>query len=378
MAASSLDYRTDSECVCKVGTLLSSPCFNKNSTTKNKFFHIKEKLDDNQQELLAWRTGFNEYNNEDTICSYHFHFYLIRFELEQNSCCDPYKKHTKPITNKRNLRKISLQKAKLYKEKSNINLVPGQLLCSNCRKLLLKDNEGKNEERSTESDEGKEIDTNFELELASRITEKEKLNESFIGINVSPLKLQSVATHSKKKYAKRKLKQAESQIKKKLSNVLKVEDVQNSEDSDTESKLKLEETKSKCDDMDKLVELMKLKLNTNISKREKIQVLTIAPQSWSRKKVAQEFQVSEYMVRKARNLTIERGILAMPDRKGGHKISDEIQEIVKQFYEDDEHSMMMPGAKDKVSIKRNESKQKRLLLCNLKELYVSFKQTIQI
>jgi hypothetical protein len=34
----------------------------------------------------------------------------------------------------------------------------------------------------------------------------------------------------------------------------------------------------------------------------------------------------------------------------------------------------MPGKKDFVSIKRNVHKQKRLLLCNLKELYVLFKE----
>ena len=34
----------------------------------------------------------------------------------------------------------------------------------------------------------------------------------------------------------------------------------------------------------------------------------------------------------------------------------------------------MPGKKDFVSIKRNVHKQKRLLLCNLKELYAHFKE----
>ena len=42
--------------------------------------------------------------------------------------------------------------------------------------------------------------------------------------------------------------------------------------------------------------------------------------------------------------------------------------------EDDEFSKMMPGSRDHVSIARNVHKQKRLLLCNLKELHCAYKE----
>lgn len=159
---------------------------------------------------------------------------------------------------------------------------------------------------------------------------------------------------------------------------MKVDEAQSDEtESDSEKKLTKEDIKQKCSDIDKLVELMKAKLDSNLSKREKIQVLTLAPQSWSRRKVATEFNVTEYMVRKARNLTIEKGILAIPGPKVGRKISFDIIKTVQNFYEDDEYSLMMPGAKDRVSVKKNEYKQKRLILCNLEELYVSFKEKYQ-
>ncbi|GBL76989.1 hypothetical protein AVEN_12651-1 [Araneus ventricosus] len=96
---------------------------------------------------------------------------------------------------------------------------------------------------------------------------------------------------------------------------------------------------------DRLVELMKVKLNSNLSKREKIQVLTIAPQSWSRKRVSTKFNVTEYMAQNAWDLTVEKGILAIPGSQIVNKISQEVMETVKFFYEDDEYSMMMPGAK---------------------------------
>jgi hypothetical protein len=46
---------------------------------------------------------------------------------------------------------------------------------------------------------------------------------------------------------------------------------------------------------------------------------------------------------------------------------------VREFYEGEEYDRVMPGAKDKISIAKNIYKQKRLLLCNLKELYTAFK-----
>ena len=49
-------------------------------------------------------------------------------------------------------------------------------------------------------------------------------------------------------------------------------------------------------------------------------------------------------------------------------------ENVQLFYEDDAHSRLMPTKKDFVSIAKNVHKQKRLLLRNLHELHVHFKE----
>lgn len=79
-------------------------------------------------------------------------------------------------------------------------------------------------------------------------------------------------------------------------------------------------------------------------------------------------------MRKARALCCEKGILALPEPKQGRKLPEETILTVQQFYEDDEFSYMLPGAKDRVSIKKNSYMQKRLLLCNLDEFYVVFKE----
>ena len=82
----------------------------------------------------------------------------------------------------------------------------------------------------------------------------------------------------------------------------------------------------------------------------------------------------EYQVRQARDLKKSRGILSKPDNNRGKPLSESTAAKVQLFFEDDAHSRLMPGKKDFVSIKRNVYKQKRLLLCNLKELYAHFKE----
>ena len=60
----------------------------------------------------------------------------------------------------------------------------------------------------------------------------------------------------------------------------------------------------------------------------------------------EEFGVSEYIVRKARQLQNEQGILSEVPTKKGRPISDgTIKQVVEFFYEDD-ISRLMPGSKD--------------------------------
>ena len=71
---------------------------------------------------------------------------------------------------------------------------------------------------------------------------------------------------------------------------------------------------------------------------EKIQILTLVPDSWSRSYCATFFNVSEHLVRQARELKKSKGILAVPDQKKGKRLPDNVTEAVIEFYEDDEYS----------------------------------------
>ena len=131
--------------------------------------------------------------------------------------------------------------------------------------------------------------------------------------------------------------------------------------------------KTKANDLDRLMSLLKEKID--ISKRsDKIQLLTLVPTSWTYKRIVEEFSVTKYMVRCARKLLSEKGILATTEPKRGYPISKELIDLVVEFYSNDEFSRMMPGKKDYVSIGKNNHVQKRLILSNLKEMYTMFKE----
>ena len=133
---------------------------------------------------------------------------------------------------------------------------------------------------------------------------------------------------------------------------------------------------SKCSDLDRLTALLKEKLKMS-STQEKVKILILAPESWSISKTCNEFDVSKYLIKKARKLKNSKGILAEPGKKKGNVLSDETKLKVLEIFKSDEFSRMCPGKKDWVSIKinaENFKKQKRLLLVPLKDLYIEFKK----
>ena len=99
----------------------------------------------------------------------------------------------------------------------------------------------------------------------------------------------------------------------------------------------------------------------------------MVPRSWSIQKTKDEFQVWEYIVRQARKLAQEKGILEVPFPNLGKPISDYVKETVLNFYQDDEFSRQIPGKKDCVSIGKNILQQKRLLLCAFKKQHPEIK-----
>jgi hypothetical protein len=131
---------------------------------------------------------------------------------------------------------------------------------------------------------------------------------------------------------------------------------------------------------DEILKQLKEKFqDSTTSKSLKVTILTILPKSWSIRRVQEVFpSASNYMIRRAKQLVMDHGIISSPNPKSGKTLNEVAVEVVKSFYDSDEVSRVMPGKKDYLSIKVSGVKvneQKRLLLCNLKELYSHFKNS---
>ena len=91
-----------------------------------------------------------------------------------------------------------------------------------------------------------------------------------------------------------------------------------------------------------------------------------------------KFGVSKFMVNKAWKLKKAKGILPDISPLKARKLSEESKTKVIDFYKDDGVSRMCSGKRDFISIKNSQGKQvhvqKRLLLANLRELYLHYKE----
>jgi hypothetical protein len=110
-----------------------------------------------------------------------------------------------------------------------------------------------------------------------------------------------------------------------------------------------------------------------------ISLLTLAPRSWTIPNTADFFSVSECLVRRARILKNEKGVMAIPNKNKGRPLSEDELQIVSSFYKSDEYSRMQLGMKDTVSVRqpgitKKVKFQKRLLLLNIDELYSQYKE----
>ena len=121
-----------------------------------------------------------------------------------------------------------------------------------------------------------------------------------------------------------------------------------------------------------------LKQKMAISMRQKkLQLLTLAPPSWTIEQTQGYVGVSAYLMNKARVLKVSGWILAEPMAKKGKISACKYSRCCPCFFEDDDISRQCPGKNDFVSIKINgkpEQKQKRLILSNLNEVSVQFKE----
>ena len=71
--------------------------------------------------------------------------------------------------------------------------------------------------------------------------------------------------------------------------------------------------------------------NSFTSRKKKLQLLTLMPDSWSVRKIMQEFSVPNYLVRQATTLSKKKSALSGPDLKPGKSLPHHTIDIVKGF-----------------------------------------------
>ena len=126
-----------------------------------------------------------------------------------------------------------------------------------------------------------------------------------------------------------------------------------------------------------MMQELKVAFESSTDYMRRLSTLTLSP--YTHEKTASFSGTSLYMARKAHQLKEGSGVLPDPHKPSkGRRISEDDMEKVKQFFESDDVSRMMPGKKDYVTVRdRDAGKvkvQKRLVLGGLREVYELYKQ----
>ena len=197
-----------------------------------------------------------------------------------------------------------------------LNFQEGDLLCTTCRKKLC-EVAPEGAEHSARSSDGEQepisddvLVSDTDEPMRGRSTAPQQsdslhdifisldhelsiLNESLTVLGESPVVKRKAGVSVK--YSKNKVRSVESAVKRKLELITgtAIEESEEEDSPDTEMIAQLKE---------------KFRMSTKTS--EKMQVLTVLPKSWSIRKTEHQFQATNYMVRKAKQLVEEKGIMS--------------------------------------------------------------------
>lgn len=358
------NHLLEMEVNCSVGDQTNTDCHKLTYCRKSRIELVAD-LSENDQRLLKYRVAPDK--TLTTICLHHKSVFLSKYSHLQTKCCDPLMMHKRPVN--KSLRVVT-EELSMRLTSQNVNIKPGQKLCASCRNHDLgqhvheySDNENDREDENSDPSPEPYREGTEQGDYISG------LNSSLSGIGASPLKLHGLNRHSRVSYAKNKLEDVNTNLHNKFEKAL---GIQISGQGDEESPLCV--IQKKANDMDKLVGIIKDELKIS-SKSKKKQLLTIpAALAWTRKEIVETFGVSDYSVRQAQNILEQKGLIGEPDAKRGKNLDPAIIDSILKFYQSDEQSRVLPGMKDVVSVGNKKYERKRLVLGNLRELYIVYKR----
>lgn len=357
---------------CSIGIHLgqTEDCHKTVYSRRTGLKNISELTPDAQQ-LLLRRCNFTAADASTNVCCHHEKIFIDKYSFLQKMCCDPFSLHPESAR-KKSLRVIDLTIADKIKTITGNVVHPGQKLCPNCRKCF--EEPTSSEPESEDTMEYADLEAGPSTENIRTLcsisdTSVTALDTTLTEAGFTPVKPKKVSQRDVIGYGKRKAEEVKAAAVSQLAMCLQVpKDVLVNSSVDCVN----------CTDLKALIDGLKNKLSVTDSTHKKLMILTLAPQSWSIDRSAEEFGVSTYLVKKARSLKKMHGIL--PDvslAKKGKELSQTTVDKVIALYESDEFSRMCPGQKEYVSVKidgKRIQKQKRLLLVNLKEMFENFRQ----
>ena len=244
--------------------------------------------------LFLWRAGKRNLasNCENLkICCHHEAKLGSIFEKKNTKCCNLFKVHKSCV---KGGHKISLELASKLSEQ-DYDCIAGWQLCSNCYGKAKVD-KSDDDMSDTESCRNDLNSIAMDLEIsevesaASKSESRGSINESLEAIGFSPIKTQSMPKHRRISYANAKLDRAVGTFKQSFATAVGINEsdlVLNRKDTADKS---VKELEKKASDLDKITEEMQEKLTVGtLTYREKVQILTLIPESWTIKYASNYF-----------------------------------------------------------------------------------------
>lgn len=282
------------------------------------------------------------------MCAHHYQVFLKKYSslIASKWCSNPFFKHRK---NYRGTNNITLALADAHPD---FNLIPGSRLCQACWRHCF------NSKKSGIGGAPHQA-RDAQCEQDDVVVAFEACNEALVAIGESPLQRKR-GRKDRETYAQKKVRKLKANAEKRIFKSLGLHHKSILQRDQREGFV--------LSDYLKLMQDVKEKFGREESRETRIQLLTLAPSSWSRQKTMDFFGASERQVRQALNMRTEGGVLGTPPKRRGRPLSEGVKASIINFYEDDAVSYCLPGKKDVL-----KGRQKRLLLLNLKEMHEEWK-----
>ena len=278
---------------CSIGLLLKEDCHKLTFSRSSELIDQNNVTEDDKY-LLTKRIHAVSFKD---ICTYHYKKYVTYyFSLFGKKCCDPLSAHKKPIL--KSLREISLE---FCETNEKFNLVPGRALCSRCIENLRKVKMGENSDDITDtlSESFDDLGVSFE----PKYEVLDAINKICSIVEESPIPpIEKLSMSNRKRKIDDKVDQISSKIRKKLESTFDVVEHQDNE----------KDIDHICYNADylELIDELKIKFKASQTFDEKYEILSLLPKKWTISKIQSEFECSEYLIKRAKAVREQYGVLA--------------------------------------------------------------------